>query len=103
MSSKLQKEVKELYEQNKWDTDPTLLLVAMQEELGELCARWFYEHPGYEKSSKHVEDSIEEEVGDLVNLIIAFCNTQNIDFEKAVRETIKKRRKQHLRNVKQKS
>jgi hypothetical protein len=45
MPSKLQKEVKDLYEQNNWDTDPTLLLVAMQEELGELCARWLYELP----------------------------------------------------------
>lgn len=103
MPSKLQKEVKDLYKQNGWDTDPTLLLVAMQEELGELCARWLYEHPGYEKSSKYAGDSLEMEVGDLINLIIAFCNTQGIDFEKAVRQTIKKRRKQHLRNAKQRS
>jgi NTP pyrophosphatase (non-canonical NTP hydrolase) len=64
----------------------------MQGELGELCARWLYER--YEKTTDHA-DPLEMEVGDLVNLIIAFCNTQDIDFENAVRQTIKKRRKQH--------
>lgn len=90
--SKIQQEVKELYEANGWDTDPTLLIVAMQEELGELCARWLVEHPGYEKSAGDT-DPVEEEIGDLVNLILAFCNKQGIDFETAVRNTIKKRRR----------
>ena len=91
---KIQEEVRKLYKDNGWDTDPTLLIVAMQEELGELCARWLAEHPGYEKSTKET-DPIEEETGDLINLILAFCNTQGIDFEEAVRATIRKRKKLH--------
>jgi len=47
--SAIQAKVKEFYEHNGWDTDPTLLLLAMQEELGELVGRWLAEHPGYEK------------------------------------------------------
>jgi NTP pyrophosphatase (non-canonical NTP hydrolase) len=89
----LQRKVKELYKKNGWKTDPTLLLVAMQEELGELCARWLVQHPGYKKSASDT-DPLPEEVGDLIHLILAFCNTQNIDFEKAVLNTINKRKNQ---------
>ncbi|MFC1625623.1 MazG-like family protein [Patescibacteria group bacterium] len=88
----IQERVRELYKHNGWDTDPTLLLLAMQEELGELAARWLAEHPGYEKSIKDT-DPIPEEVGDLVHLVLAFCNTQGINFEECVDATIKKRRK----------
>lgn len=88
----IQSKVKKLYENNEWDTDPTLLLLAMQEELGELIARWLAEHPGYEKSMEDT-DPIPEEVGDLLHLILAFCNTQNINFEDCVKATVRKRRK----------
>lgn len=90
---KIQNDVKNLYTNNGWDTDPTLLLLAMTEELGELAARWLAENPGYKKSIKNT-DPIPEEVGDLITLILAFCNTQNIDFEECIRKTIKKRSKQ---------
>lgn len=89
---KIQEEVRKLHKDNGWKTDPTLLLVAMQEELGELCARWLAEHPGYEKRIDET-DPIEEEIGDLIHLILAFCNAQGVDFEEVVRATIKKRRK----------
>lgn len=91
--SKIQEEVRKLYENNGWHTDPTLLLLAMSEELGELAGRWLAENPGYKKSIKDT-DPIPEEVGDLLNLILAFCNTQNLDFEDCVRSTIRKRSKQ---------
>ena len=91
--SKVQNDVKNLYANNGWHTDPTLLLLAMTEELGELAARWLAENPGYKKSIKDT-DPIPEEVGDLITLILAFCNTQNIDFEECVQKTIKKRSKQ---------
>ena len=64
----------------------------MQEELGELVARWLAEHPGYEKSAEDT-DPIPEEIGDLICLILAFCNTQDINYEKCVEATIKKRKK----------
>ena len=86
----LQTKVKGLYEHNGWNTDPTLLLLAMQEELGELAARWLAEHPGYEKSLKDT-DPVPEEIGDLLQLALAFCNTQNINFEECVEATIEKR------------
>ena len=89
----LQREVANLYKRNGWDTDPTLLLLAMQEELGELAARYLAEHPGYKKSIDDT-DPIPEEVGDLVHLILAFCNKTGINYEEAVRKTIKKRSQQ---------
>jgi len=89
----LQQKVKDLYQKNKWDTEPILLLLAMQEELGELCARWLAEHPGYKKNISDT-DPVPEEIGDLIHLILAFCNTQNINFEKEVLNTINKRKNQ---------
>lgn len=89
----IQKKVKKLYFDNGWKTDPTLLLLAMQEELGELVGRWLAEHPGYKKNIADT-DPIPEEIGDLVHLILAFCNTLGIDFEECVQATIKKRKKQ---------
>jgi NTP pyrophosphatase (non-canonical NTP hydrolase) len=86
----IQEEVKKLYKHNNWKADPTLLLLAIQEELGELVGRWLAEHPDYEKSMEST-DPIPEEVGDLIHLILAFCNIQGIDFEEQVRNTIKKR------------
>jgi len=88
--SPLQAKVKRLYEHNGWNTDPTLLLLAMQEELGEVAARWLAEHPGCEKSLEDT-DPVPEEIGDLLQLVLAFCNTQNIDFEKCVEATVEKR------------
>ena len=90
---KIQQEVQKLYETNGWHTDPTLLLLAMTEELGELAGRWLAENSGYKKSIKNT-DPIPEEVGDLLNLILAFCNTQDLDFEECIRNTIRKRSKQ---------
>jgi len=78
--------------------NPTLLLLAMQEELGELAARWLAEHPGYEKSMEDT-DPIPEEVGDLIHLILAFCNVQNINFEECVKTTIKKKAKKEKRII----
>ncbi|MBN2101210.1 hypothetical protein JW710_05005 [Candidatus Dojkabacteria bacterium] len=91
--SRIQKEVADLYTHNNWKTEPTLLLLAMQEELGELSSRWLAEHPGYKKDII-TTDPIEEEIGDLGQLILQFCNRKEVDFEQCVRESIKKRRKQ---------
>lgn len=95
---KIQLKVQNLYKRNGWQTDPTLLLLAMQEELGELAARWLAQHPGYEKPIKDT-DPIPEEIGDLTHLILAFCNTQRINFEKCVEETIRKRKKINKKTV----
>ncbi len=86
----VQQKVKELYEYNGWETDPTLLLLAIQKELSELTARWLAEHPGYEKSMEDT-DPIPEEIGDLVYFALAFCNAQGINFEECVEATIEKR------------
>ena len=89
----LQKKVAKMYKDNDWDTTPELLLLAIQEELGEVCARFLAEHPGYKKNIENT-DPIPEEIGDLLTLIFAFCNKVDIDPEEWVYNTIKKRRKQ---------
>lgn len=89
----LQNKVADMYKNNGWDTAPELLLIAMQEELGEISGRFLAEHPGYKKSLGDT-DPISEEIGDLITLIFAFCNKMNIDPEEWVNNTIKKRSKQ---------
>lgn len=89
----LQKKVQKMYKDNGWDTNPEFLLLAMQEELGEVCARFLAEHPGYKKSFSGTSP-IPEEIGDLLTLLFAFCNKTGIDPEKWVNNTIKKRSKQ---------
>ncbi len=89
--SRIQQRVKELYENNSWNTDPALLILAIQEEVGELSSAWLREGSGYEKiSQRKNRSSLFEEIGDLGNLILALCNALNIDFEKAVENTISK-------------
>lgn len=89
----VQQKVAEMYKHNGWDTAPELLIIAMQEELGEISGRFLAEHPGYKKSIKNT-DPIPEEIGDLITLIFAFCNKMNIDSEEWLNNTIKKRSKQ---------
>lgn len=89
----LQKKIKNMYKDNGWDTAPELLLIAIQEELGEISGRFLAEHPGYKKGLGDT-DPIPEEVGDLITLIFAFCNKMDIDPEKWVNNTIQKRSKQ---------
>jgi len=90
---KLQKQVQEMYTNNDWDTVPELLLIAMQEELGEIAGRFVAEHPDYKKSLNGT-NPIPEEVGDLVTLILAFCNKMDIDAEEWVSNILQKRKKQ---------
>ncbi len=85
----LQEKVQKMYKDNGWDTAPELLLIAMQEELGEIAGRFLAEHPGYKKSVGG-RGTIPEEIGDLLTLIFAFCNKTGIDPEKWVNNTIKK-------------
>jgi len=46
----LQQKVAKMYKDNGWNTTPELLLIAMQEELGEISGRFLAEHPGYKKT-----------------------------------------------------
>lgn len=87
-----QKRVSELYKLNDWDTKPELLIIAMQEELGELASRFLAENPGYEKDINKTHP-IPEEVGDLLTLILAFCNKTGIDASTSIQNTINKRLK----------
>jgi NTP pyrophosphatase (non-canonical NTP hydrolase) len=92
----LQKRIKSIYKDNNWNTPPELLLIAIQEELGEICASFLADDPRYKKAPKDI-DSIEEEIGDLILLIFAFCNKMDIDPEEWVENTIKKMEKrEHL-------
>ena len=76
----LQQKVAKMYKDNGWNTTPELLLIAMQEELGEISGRFLAEHSGYKKSLEDT-DPMPEEIGDLLTLILAFCNKMNINPE----------------------
>ncbi len=86
----LQEQVKKLYEKNGGNTPSELLLIAMQEELGEISARFLAEHPDYKKDIGHTHP-LNEEIGDLITLILAFCNRNGINASEWVENTINKR------------
>jgi len=89
----IQEKVGDMYKKNNWNTEDFLLLIAMQEELGEIASRYLAEHPSYKKSLTNTSP-IPEEIGDLLTLILAFCNKTNIDAEKWIMNAIDKRKNQ---------
>lgn len=89
-----QSEVKELRKHNGWQTDPKHLLLAMQEELGEVTASYLAKHDdNYRKNSKIERHNLSEELGDLLHLILAFANEMGIDLDKSLKKTHDKIRK----------
>ena len=76
----LQQKVAKMYKDNGWNTTPELLLITMQEELGEISGKLLAERSGYKKSLEDT-DPMPEEIGDLLTLILAFCNKMNINPE----------------------
>ena len=89
-----QEEVKAVRKHNNWKTDPKYLLLAMQEELGELVGSFLaYHDDKYRKNSKIKPHKLDEELGDILHLLIAFANEMEIDCEKSLEETNKKIKK----------
>jgi len=86
----IQNKVKKLRESRNWDTKPEHLLLAMQEELGELCASFLQNHSKYNKNSNVKSRELESEIGDLLQLLFAFANEMGIDCESGITSTIKK-------------
>jgi len=86
--------VRKLREHNGWKTDPKYLLLAMQEELGEVVASYLGDYDNkYRKNSKVKRYDLSKEMGDLLHLILAFANEMNIDLDKSLENTNKKIRK----------
>jgi NTP pyrophosphatase (non-canonical NTP hydrolase) len=85
---KEQSEVKKLREHNGWKTDPKHILLAIQEELGEVTASYLANHDGdYRKNSKIKRHNLSDELGDLLHLIIAFANEMGVDLDKSLEKT----------------
>jgi NTP pyrophosphatase (non-canonical NTP hydrolase) len=90
----VQEKVRKIREHNGWKTDPKHLLLAMQEELGEVVASYLSEHDDkYRKVSKEKRHELSKELGDLLHAIIAFANEMDIDIDKSLENTNKKIKK----------
>ena len=87
---KIQRKVKKLRKDKKWNTKPEHLLLAMQEELGELCASFLEHHTKYRKNSKRKPTKLDNEIGDVLFLLLSFASEMGIDCESCLNSTIKK-------------
>lgn len=62
---------------------PLAMLARMTEELGELAREVNHYHGEKPKKATEDENTIEEELGDLLFVLICFANSLNIDLEEA--------------------
>ena len=91
---KAQEQVRLIRKHNNWKTDPKYILLAMQEELGELVASYLAYHTDeYRKNSETAPHKLDEEFGDLLHLLLAFANEMEIDCEKSLENTNEKIKK----------
>ncbi|MGM7701661.1 nucleotide pyrophosphohydrolase [Pseudalkalibacillus sp. Hm43] len=64
---------------------PLAMLARMTEELGELSREVNHRYGEKPKKSSEDEQSIEEELGDLLFVVICFANSLHIDLDEALR------------------
>ncbi|WP_322972516.1 nucleotide pyrophosphohydrolase [Pseudalkalibacillus salsuginis] len=69
---------------------PLAMLARMTEELGELSREVNHRYGEKPKKSTEHEQSIEEELGDLLFVIICFANSLHIDLDKALHIVMEK-------------
>jgi NTP pyrophosphatase (non-canonical NTP hydrolase) len=69
---------------------PLAMLARMTEELGELAREVNHYYGEKPKKSTEKENTIEEELGDMLFVLICFANSLNIDLEEAHNRVMKK-------------
>lgn len=92
---RLQKQVADFIRERDWTQfheDPKNTLIALGAEVGELME--VYRFTTVEEARKRAQTrqtDVEDEVGDILYLILMFCEQNNIDLEKAFQQKAKKR------------
>ncbi|MDP4162280.1 MAG: nucleotide pyrophosphohydrolase [Bacillota bacterium] len=69
---------------------PLAMLARMTEELGELAREVNHFYGEKPKKSNEAENTVEEELGDLLFVLICFANSLNLDLEEAHDRVMKK-------------
>ncbi|MGI8383600.1 nucleotide pyrophosphohydrolase [Robertmurraya sp. P23] len=69
---------------------PLAMLARMTEELGELAREVNHYYGEKPKKSSEKENTIEEELGDMLFVLICFANSLNIDLEEAHNRVMEK-------------
>lgn len=69
---------------------PLAMLARMTEELGELAREVNHYYGEKPKKATEKENSIEEELGDMLFVLICFANSLNIDLEEAHNRVMEK-------------
>lgn len=87
----LQNEVNEYISQFKEGYfSPLAMLARMTEELGELAREVNHYYGEKPKKTDEKENTVEEEVGDMLFVLICFANSLNIDLEEAHNKVMNK-------------
>ncbi|WP_128894416.1 nucleotide pyrophosphohydrolase [Longirhabdus pacifica] len=87
----MQKEVDDYISQFKEGYfSPLSMLARMSEEVGELAREVNHEYGEKPKKNSEAENSIENELGDILFIVICFANSLDIDLETALHKVMHK-------------
>jgi len=86
----LQKTIDEWVKQNGGYWDELSLLARLTEEVGELAREYNHRFGAKKKKATELPNTIEEEMGDLLWLLICMANQQQIDLDQVIEQTMLK-------------
>lgn len=69
--------------------DPTVILLFLLEELGEV-SRAFLKERGHKQNNNRVMETFREEMGDLLYMLLRLAHATNVDLEESLEHTIQK-------------
>jgi NTP pyrophosphatase (non-canonical NTP hydrolase) len=86
-----QNQIDKWFKEKDWPYwSPHEMLARLVEEVGELARLINHEHGPKKKKSNEVEQSMEEEIGDILYALACLANTLDIDLDSALQKSIDK-------------
>lgn len=86
----LQRSVDDWVKRNGGYWGPFEQLAALLEEMGEIATELHHLHGPKKKKRSDFGSSLDEELGDLLFLLLAMANANNVDLEKSFERVLKK-------------
>jgi len=86
-----QNQIDKWFKEKDWPYwSPHEMLARLVEEVGELARLINHEHGPKKKKSNEVEQSMEEEIGDILYALACLANTLDINLDSALQKSIDK-------------
>lgn len=88
---KYQEELDKWFKDNNWPYWSQLSILArLMEETGEFARLVNHLHGDKKKKLDEVEQSLEDEIGDIIYTLICYANSNNLDLDRAIRKSFDK-------------